>query len=64
MHGGDRFADPHRVAGFLVQFQADGVVDDVVLFVAAAAQNQAGQPHLLALNALDETIRVAAKSAR
>ena len=58
MNRGNRFTGSYRFTGLFVQFQTYAVIDHVVMLVAAAAENQAGQSHLFALNSLDKTVRL------
>ena len=54
MNGAERFTFLDRIADFLVQDEADRGVDQVFFLFAAAAQHQAGNSHLLALDGLNE----------
>ena len=45
----------NRVANLFVQDQAHGGIDDIFFFFAAAAEHQAGDSDLLALNAGNES---------
>ena len=50
MDGAERFASVHGVTDFLMHDHADRGIDCVLFFFAAAAQHQAGNTHLLALD--------------
>src|SRR5580698_2952032 len=55
MNCGERLAFFYTVADAFVEFEADGVVDGVFLFFAAAAQHGQGCPELFAIRRDDET---------
>ena len=54
MNRAERFAFPNRIADFFVQDDPDRGVDQVFLLFTAAAQHEAGNSHLLALNGFHE----------
>src|SRR6266849_1981959 len=47
----------NRIAHLLVQDEADGRIDEILLFFAATAEHEAGYADLLALNGVDEAAR-------
>ena len=62
MNGAERLSLANRVAYFLVQDQAHRGIDDVFFLLAAAAQHQAGNADLLALDAGNESAGRAQKT--
>ena len=55
--GAEWFALLDRVANFLVQYEAHCGIDRVFFLFAAAAEHQAGNSHLFALDKIDEPAR-------
>src|SRR6266851_6035375 len=57
MNGAKGLPGANRVTNFFLQDQADGRIDEILLFFAATAEHEAGYADLLALNAGDEAAR-------
>ena len=55
MNAAEGFVLLHRVADFLVQNEANRRINHVIFLFAAAAQHQAGDSHLLALDGVYES---------